>query len=446
MARHAILLLALAAALLATRACGLELLVPANGCMRLSMSAAEIAGGALRVELTGASLADQGTMASGCHRSDFLLRGLESASALQAAACAHPTVVWAGTAGLTPAAGPLEAAFLTLESRCPMAAVLTLEWGSMSSGSSGEGEDGGARLRRKLLQQRQAPAPLQQPNGTAGTAKPAVQAALQGPAGNGSVSAGIPAAAASDKDPTAQPAGTPPIPGQQTPATPASPSNLWSSELACCCPTYRDIRPYNETGYPDRVCCCGERRRCCRAGTSLLTKMCGEKSMCTVLLVVIGVVSLFLVAMCAMGGVCYRRRRLTAADNAAMVRPLSRRRLTAEDRAAESMMALPEQKQEELSVRPAEEGDPDWSGSPECSVCLEKVQVGADTWRVFPCAGHHGICAGCVVDIVKHNRRRRAEHKRVVACPLCRTLAFVPQSMLPGPDTSTQPPTPVTII
>jgi hypothetical protein len=69
--------------------------------------------------------------------------------------------------------------------------------------------------------------------------------------------------------------------------------------------------------------------------------------------------------------------------------------------------------------------------SVDCSICLETFEVSGDNWRLFPCAGHHGACAGCTADMVRHSRRRTPDHKRVVHCPLCRELAIVPNSVLP---------------
>ena len=44
----------------------------------------------------------------------------------------------------------------------------------------------------------------------------------------------------------------------------------------------------------------------CCGGSDLLSKMCGERSTCGVILVVVGVFVLFLVAVCTMGGFCWR--------------------------------------------------------------------------------------------------------------------------------------------
>lgn len=39
--------------------------------------------------------------------------------------------------------------------------------------------------------------------------------------------------------------------------------------------------------------------------------------------------------------------------------------------------------------------------SVDCSICLESFEASADNWRLFPCAGHHGACAGCTADMVR---------------------------------------------
>ena len=47
----------------------------------------------------------------------------------------------------------------------------------------------------------------------------------------------------------------------------------------------------------------------CCGGSDLLSKMCGNRSTCGVILVVVGTFALFLVAVCTMGGFCWRWMR-----------------------------------------------------------------------------------------------------------------------------------------
>lgn len=44
----------------------------------------------------------------------------------------------------------------------------------------------------------------------------------------------------------------------------------------------------------------------CCAHSDLLSRMCGDRATCGVLLVVIAVISVVLISLCAMGGFCYR--------------------------------------------------------------------------------------------------------------------------------------------
>ncbi len=117
------------------------------------------------------------------------------------------------------------------------------------------------------------------------------------------------------------------------------------------------------------------------------------------------------------------------------------------------------------AVRPVRDGDEAWGSRQECSICLEAVAADSGAWMVFPC--HHGACGACVADLVRQVAGELIEHqqvcqprgaavqrhsprfsmplnaipcrynrrpdRRVVHCPLCRSLALVPpSSVLPG--------------
>ncbi|PSC72602.1 Nuclear control of ATPase [Micractinium conductrix] len=356
-----------------------------------------------------------------CGPASFSLHGLESSHmALQAAACAQ-----AGAAGSMAAFGNGAAAALAagpyflVKSRCSSAAVLTLQALGGSTRSSSGSEAPVAehlRLHRKLLQQDQ-----EQGNST-GVGAPVAAS------GTGGSSTGAPG-------PLPPPAGLP----ASAPAL-APPSNL-----ACCCRNTVGVLPYQPDFYSS--CCCGETSTCC-GGNSLLSKMCASKSTCSVILVVLGVVGLFMAATCIMSGICVtrrRRRQLAEVHEAVAARQTTRSAEVAEARAIQD---LPPDKHEELAVRGAAPGDEGFGATLDCAVCLETVDVTADAWRAFPC--RHGACSGCVADIVRFNRRRGApglDLQRVVHCPLCRKLAIRLVAALrrtrPNVDVFAGPPQPI---
>lgn len=168
-----------------------------------------------------------------------------------------------------------------------------------------------------------------------------------------------------------------------------------------------------------------------------LTQICGDRSAFSVLLVAVGVILLLIVFACGLGGLCSRRRRQrqqvddTEAPGGdpyeAHAIGLADHHSRVADAECESVRAMSPDKQAELEVRPVREGDEAWGTRQECSICLEGVAAdGGAAWMVFPC--HHGACAACLADLVRYNRR---PDRRVVHCPLCRSLALVPPACLP---------------
>ncbi|PSC69058.1 alpha beta-hydrolase isoform B [Micractinium conductrix] len=195
--------------------------------------------------------------------------------------------------------------------------------------------------------------------------------------------------------------------------------------LVCCCSDVAHPLPYRPQD--DSSCCCGLESDCC-AASDPISRMCTDKSGCGVVFIISGVGILCLLTSCAATGVLCRRCRRVSGEEEQPREAAGQPRRTAEDLECAGVMAMPPEKQAEVAVHGAAPGDAGFGASHECVICLEAVAVGPASWRTFPC--HHGVCARCVDDIVRHNRRVMPAYNRVLHCPLCRKLAIVPEELL----------------
>lgn len=412
-------------------ATALSVPVEPHSCTVVELPEQHLAGTPLHVA-TGAPLgggAGRGPRA-GCRPADFRVSGLEGAATRTS--CGHLYVLEldAALARVTtrPAGMPAGGALLTIESSCAEAAVLTLAFSSRG-GISG--------WRRRMLQTGLMEATnLVSPGSNSSTGgDPGASPPGPGLITNGSRTDGdkytpikqLPVPAANGTMmPTAN--GTipdSPILGNATTNTTA---NATTERMACCCRYVAGVLPYSPSTYSAPTCCCGRYRLCC-GGNSVLSRICGDRSTCGVMLIVVAVVCVFVISVCIMGGFCWKRRRQSRpSSNVEMQGPQpGRRSRSALDAECEAIMALPPDKQDELAVLPA--AGEVLGTRVDCSICLDSYEVSEANWRLFPC--HHGACSGCTADLVKFSRQRVPDHKRIVQCPLCRELFIVPHSVLP---------------
>ncbi|KAI3436486.1 hypothetical protein D9Q98_005903 [Chlorella vulgaris] len=371
------------------------------------------------------------------------------------AACRFPAVTFlqpnSALSRLVPRASAIPqsgGAFLTIESACHNPALLTLhfasiEWlGSSSSRPYGIHAAGHRKLLHRVLTQALAPGeagnasvaflPSNVPRPSA-VPRPGHTAAQNTSSSDKYTPAQQPVAALNSTTAPLNRTAAPLNPGAG--AALSNATNNSTERLACCCRYVSGALPYDPQQYTGRTCCCGRYRTCC-GGNSLLSQLCGNRSTCGVMLIVVSVVCVFIVSVCIMGGFCWRRRRrsraaVAAAGGSGVELPVtsSQRRAAAEEE-CRTILALPSEKLEEMLVGPAPAEL--WGTAVECSICLDAFEVNEDNWRLFPCPTHHGACSNCTVDLVKHNRCRVPDQKRVVRCPLCRELAVVPHSLLPA--------------